>query len=481
MTAVELLPVHHIADEHILHDRGAGPTTGATRRRVFRAERRYAATGSAAADARIPGMVAAMHRAGIKVVLDVVYNHTAEGGRLGPMLSFKGVDNPTLLPPDAGGAALLPGLHGDRELAQPGPPVGAAADPGLAALLRHRMPRRRLPLRPRVGLARAFYEVDRLSAFFDTIHPDPVLSQVKLIAEPWDVGAGGYQVGNFPAVWSEWNGYTATRARRLARARPMSAVRVALHRLERPLPARRRAPFASINFVTAHDGFTLARPRLVQRQAQRGEQRGEPRRDDDNGRGTAASRAPPMTRGEPLRARQQRNLLATLLLSQGVPMILGGDDSAAPSAATTTPGARTTRSPGTTGSRADGELLDYVRRLIRLRREHPVFRRSSFLSGTSVRGSGLPGRLVVPSGRPADDAEGLAGPGRADARRLPERTGDPVADRTRRGHRRRLVPAPLQRVLRADRVPAADAPLRRGVDGGAGDGRGRAGGRAGQP
>ena len=172
----------------------------------------YAATGTRGEQVReFKGMVKALHRAGIEVILDVVYNHTAEGSHLGPTLSFKGVDNALLLPPPAGRPAPLHGLHRDRQLAQPGAAVGLRLIMDSLRCFATEMPCRRVPLRPRLGAGAELYDVDRLSAFFDVIHQDPVLSQVKLIAEPWDVGPGGYQVGTSPSLWSEWNGMYRTR------------------------------------------------------------------------------------------------------------------------------------------------------------------------------------------------------------------------------------------------------------------------------
>jgi glycogen operon protein len=242
------------------------------------------------------------------------------------------------------------------------------------------------------ALAREFYEVDRLSAFFDTIHQDPVLSQVKLIAEPWDVGPGGYQVGNFPVLWAEWNGMYRDTMRDFWRAQANVAQFASRFTGSSDLyQSDGRAPFASINFVTAHDGFTLRD--LVSYNDKHNEANGEDNRDgsDDNRSWNCGIEGDTDDRAvNALRARQQRNFLATLFLSQGVPMILGGDELGRTQRGNNNAWCQDNEVSWFDWESADGELLEYVRRLIRLRREHPVFRRSSFLSGTSVRGSGLP-------------------------------------------------------------------------------------------
>jgi glycogen operon protein len=242
------------------------------------------------------------------------------------------------------------------------------------------------------ALAREFYEVDRLSAFFDTIHQDPVLSQVKLIAEPWDVGPGGYQVGNFPVLWAEWNGIYRDMVRDFWRAHATVAQFAPRFTGSSDLyQSDGRAPFASINFVTAHDGFTLRD--LVSYNDKRNAANGEDNRDgtDDNRSwncGVEGDTDDPAV--NTLRARQQRNFLATLILSQGVPMILGGDELGRTQHGNNNAWCQDNEVSWYHWEAADRDLLEYVRRLIQLRREHPVFRRSSFLSGTSVRGSGLP-------------------------------------------------------------------------------------------
>jgi isoamylase len=395
VTAVELLPIHHISDESFLFERGLRNYWGYSTIGYLAPHSEYAATGRRGEQVReFKGMVKALHRAGIEVILDVVYNHTAEGNHLGPMLSFKGVDNSSYyrLVPDN------PRMYMDFT------GTGNSLNPVHPSVLRLIMDSLRYWVSEchvdgfrfdlASALAREFYDVDRLSAFFDVIHQDPLLSQVKLIAEPWDVGPGGYQVGNFPVLWSEWNGvYRDTMrdywrgfancgefAERLAGSSDL-------------YEADGREPFASINFITAHDGFTLRD--LVSYNDKHNEANMEDNRDgtDDNrswNGGTEGETDDPAILE--LRGRQQRNFLTTLLVSQGTPMLLGGDEIG-----------RTQRG-NNNGWCQDNELSwydwgespekdqlrEFTKRLIALRREHRVFRQASFLRGKELKGSGLP-------------------------------------------------------------------------------------------
>jgi isoamylase len=395
ITAVELLPVHHISDESFLSDNGLRNYWGYSTIGYLAPHCEYAATGCRGEQVReFKGMVKALHRAGIEVILDVVYNHTAEGNHLGPMLSFKGVDNAAyyrLMPDDPRFYMDFTGTGNSLNPVQPSV-LRLIMDSLRYWVIECHVDGFRFDLAS--ALAREFFDVDRLSAFFDVIHQDPVLSQVKLIAEPWDVGPGGYQVGNFPVLWSEWNGvyrdvmrdwwrgfaHCGDFAERLSGSSDL-------------YEADGRDPFASINFITAHDGFTLRD--LVSYDHKHNEANLEDNQDgtDDNrswnhgvegGTDDAAVLA--------LRARQQRNFLTTLLLSQGTPMLLGGDEIGR------------TQHGNNNGWCQDNEiswfdwtetpekaqLRDFTRRLIRLRREHKVFRRDSFLRGQEVKGSGLP-------------------------------------------------------------------------------------------
>jgi isoamylase len=386
VTAVELLPVHHVADESFLHDEGLTNYWGYSTIGYLAPHSPYAAARGPGESLReFKGMVKALHRAGLEVILDVVYNHTAEGNHLGPMLSFKGVDNASyyrLVPDDP---------HFYMDFTGTGNTLNAVSP----AVLRMIMDSLRYFVQEchvdgfrfdlASTLARQFYDVDRLGTFFDTIHQDPVLSQVKLIAEPWDVGPGGYQVGNFPVLWSEWNGMYRDTMRDFWRGQASIADFASRFTGSSDLYGDDgRNPFASINFVTAHDGFTLRD--LVSYNDKHNEANKEDNRDgtDDNrswNHGVEGETDDPHI--NELRARQQRNHLTTLMLSQGVPMLLGGDELCR------------TQHGNNNGWCQDNELSwyawdigedgrqlqEFTRRLISLRRTEPVFRREHFLAG----------------------------------------------------------------------------------------------------
>ena len=393
VTAVELLPVHHIIDEAFLVDRGLTNYWGYSSIGYLAPHALYAATGRDGQQVReFKGMVKALHAAGIEVILDVVYNHTAEGNHLGPMLSFKGVDNASYyrLLPDK------PRYYMDFT------GTGNSLNPVHPSVLRLIMDSLRyfvidchvdgFRFDLASALAREFYEVDRLSAFFDTIHQDPVLSQVKLIAEPWDVGPGGYQVGNFPVLWAEWNGIYRDTVRDFWRGESNVADFAQRFTGSSDLyQSDGRKPFASINFVTAHDGFTLRD--LVSYNEKHNEANGEGNEDgsDDNRSWNCGVEGPTDDAAvNALRARQQRNFLATLLLSQGVPMLLGGDEFGRTQSGNNNAWCQDNEISWFDWDEADPELLAWTKRLIRLRQEHSAFRRSEFLTGREVRGSGLP-------------------------------------------------------------------------------------------
>ncbi|MGH2942319.1 MAG: glycogen debranching protein GlgX [Solirubrobacteraceae bacterium] len=395
VTAIELLPVHHNADEHFLVEKGLSNYWGYSSIGFLAPHADYAATGSTGEQVHeFKGMVKAMHKAGIEVILDVVYNHTAEGNHLGPMLAFKGIDNESyyrLMPDD-------PRFYMDFT------GTGNSLNPVHPSVLRLIMDSLRywviechvdgFRFDLASALAREFYDVDRLSAFFDTIHQDPVLSQVKLIAEPWDVGPGGYQVGNFPVLWTEWNGVYRDTIRDFWRGEASAAEFASRLTGSSDLYAHDgRSPGASINFVTAHDGFTLAD--LVSYNEKHNEDNLEDNQDgtDDNRSWNHGVEGPTDDPGiRALRERQQRNFLTTLLLSQGVPMLLGGDEFS--------------RSQGGNNNAwcQDNEISwfhwdwderstrmqEFTRRVIALRQAHPVFRRRHFLLGESTAGTGLP-------------------------------------------------------------------------------------------
>jgi glycogen operon protein len=393
VTAVELLPIHHIVDESFLKDRGLTNYWGYSSIGYLAPHALYAATGTRGEQVReFKGMVKALHRAGIEVILDVVYNHTAEGNHLGPMLAFRGVDNASyyrLLPE-------TPRYYMDFT------GTGNSLNPVHPSVLRLIMDSLRyfvidchvdgFRFDLASALAREFYEVDRLSAFFDTIHQDPVLSQVKLIAEPWDVGPGGYQVGNFPVLWAEWNGLYRDTVRDFWRGQANVAQFASRFTGSSDLYQEDgRSPYASINFVTAHDGFTLRD--LVSYNEKHNDANKEDNRDgtDDNrswNHGVEGQTDDPAINA--LRARQQRNFLATLFLSQGVPMLLGGDEIGRTQYGNNNAWCQDNEISWYRWDAADEDLLAFTHRLIELRKQHPVFRRERFLTGKELRGSGLP-------------------------------------------------------------------------------------------
>jgi isoamylase len=393
VTAVELLPIHHIADEGFLHDLGLTNYWGYSSIGYFAPHALYAATGSHGEQVReFKGMVKALHRNGIEVILDVVYNHTAEGNHLGPMLSFRGVDNASyyrLIPEDPRYYMDFTGTGNSLNPVHPSV-LRLIMDSLRYFVLECHVDGFRFDLAS--ALAREFYDVDRLSAFFDTIHQDPVISQVKLIAEPWDVGPGGYQVGNFPVLWAEWNGKYRDSVRDFWRGQ--GSVGEFARRFTGSADlyqSNGRDPFASINFVTAHDGFTLRD--LVSYNAKHNEANGEGNQDGTDDNRSWNHGVEGETDGEAvlaLRARQLRNFLATLFLSQGTPMLLGGDELGRTQRGNNNAWCQDNELSWFDWGRADGELLEFVRRVIQLRRRHPVFRRASFLTGSSPRGSGVP-------------------------------------------------------------------------------------------
>ena len=389
VTSVELLPIHHIADESFLHDKGLTNYWGYSTIGYLAPHALYSATGTRGEQVlEFKGMVKALHGAGIEVILDVVYNHTAEGNHLGPMLAFKGIDN----------SAYYRLMPDDRRHYMDFTGTGNSLNPVHPSVLRLIMDSLRywavechidgFRFDLASALAREFYDVDRLSAFFDIIHQDPVLSQVKLIAEPWDVGPGGYQVGNFPVLWSEWNGIYRDTIRDFWRGN--SSVSEFASRFGGSADLYERdgkRPFASINFVTAHDGFTLRD--LVSYNEKHNEANGEDNRDgtDDNRAWNCGVEGPS---DDPsvlaLRDRQQRNFLTTLLLSQGVPMLLGGDELSRTQQGNNNAWCQDNEISWFDWDLDDGErrLLEFTRRLIALRRDHPVFRRTRFFAGSGA-------------------------------------------------------------------------------------------------
>jgi glycogen operon protein len=395
VTAVELLPTHHIADEMSLAGKGLTNYWGYSSIGYLAPHALYAATGRHGEQVKeFKGMVKALHGAGIEVILDVVYNHTAEGNHLGPMLSFKGVDNLSYYRTVPGDARHYMDYTG----------TGNSLNPVHPSVLRLIMDSLRYFVTEchvdgfrfdlASALAREFHEVDRLSAFFDIIHQDPILSAVKLIAEPWDVGEGGYQVGNFPVLWTEWNGIYRDTMRDFWRGQAHVSEFASRFTGSSDLYQHDgRRPFASINFITAHDGFTLRD--LVTYNEKHNEANLEDNRDGDNHNRSWKHGVEGETDDEAinvLRERQQRNFLTTLFLSQGVPMLLGGDE-----LARTQRGNNNAYCQDNEISWIDWQLdergqrlLAWTKRLIDVRMRHPVFRRADFLTGEERLGSGAP-------------------------------------------------------------------------------------------
>jgi isoamylase len=395
ITAVELLPVYHHVDEHAFVTRGLTNYWGYNSIGFFAPDARYASAGATGQQvSEFKSMVKALHEAGIEVILDVVYNHTAEGNHLGPTLCFRGIDNDAYyhLVPDRPRYYMdYTGCGNTLNVRQPRA-IQLVMDSLRYWVLEMHVDGFRFDLAS--ALARGSQGVDRLSTFFEVIHQDPVISQVKLIAEPWDLGEGGYQVGNFPVGWAEWNGRYRDAFRRYWRGDPGQVADLA-YRLTGSSDLYQsdgRRPYASVNFVTAHDGFTLAD--LVSYSAKHNEANGEGNQDGttDNLSWNCGAEGPT---DDPailaLRERQRRNFLATLVLSQGVPMLCGGDEIG-----------RTQRGNNNAycqdseiswydwnlDERAGG-LLAFTRRLIRLRREHPEFRRRKFFQGRPLCAAGM--------------------------------------------------------------------------------------------
>ncbi|MFJ8111726.1 glycogen debranching protein GlgX [Streptomyces sp. NPDC096132] len=396
VTAIELMPVHQFVQDGVLTDRGLSNYWGYNTIGFFAPHNAYAAHGTRGRQVtEFKEMVRALHAAGLEVILDVVYNHTAEGNQKGPTLSFRGIDN----------ASYYRLVDGDWSH------YYDTTGTGNSLLMRHPYVLQLImdSLRYWVTemhvdgfrfdlaatLARQFHEVDRLSAFFDLIQQDPVISRVKLIAEPWDVGEGGYQVGNFPPLWSEWNGKYRDAVRDFWRAEPHSLGEFAsrLTGSSDLYAHSRRRPRASVNFVTAHDGFTLRD--LVSYNDKHNQANGEGNRDGESHNrswncGVEGPTDDPAVLE--LRARQQRNLLATLLLSQGIPMLSHGDE-----LGRTQRGNNNAYCQDNKVSWIDWRLTaqqrrltDFCRRLVALRAAHPGLRRRRFFHGETVTHAGQP-------------------------------------------------------------------------------------------
>jgi glycogen operon protein len=387
VTAVELMPVHQFVAEQSLVERGLTNYWGYNTIGFLAPHNRYSSAGQRGEQVgEFKTMVKALHEAGIEVILDVVYNHTAEGDHMGPTLSFRGIDNAAYYRLDGSERWRYLDYTGCGNSLNARNPhaLQLVMDSLRYWILEMHVDGFRFDLAS--ALARELHDVDRLSTFFDLVQQDPVVSQVKLIAEPWDVGEGGYQVGNFPPLWTEWNGKYRDTVRDFWRGRP-EAIGEFASRLTGSsdlYATSGRRPVASINFVTCHDGFTLQD--LVSYNHKHNEANGEGNRDgtDDNRSWNCGVEGPT---DDPsvttLRARQKRNFLVTLFLSQGVPMLMAGDEMGRTQRGNNNAYCQDNEVSWLDWSEADAErdLLQFTEVLAGLRRDHPVFRRRRFFRG----------------------------------------------------------------------------------------------------
>ncbi|HSK08587.1 MAG TPA: glycogen debranching protein GlgX [Vicinamibacterales bacterium] len=439
ITAVELLPVHHHTPERGLVERGLTDYWGYNTLSFFAPDLRYSASKEPLQSVReFKMMVRALHAVGLEVILDVVYNHTAEGNHLGPTLSLRGVDNLSYYRlvhddkryyMDYTGCGNTLNMQSQRVLA-------LIMDSLRYWILEMHVDGFRFDLAS--ALARELHEVDQLGAFFDIIHQDPVISQVKLIAEPWDLGEGGYQVGNFPVGWAEWNGKYRDSVRRFWRGDgdQVSEFATRLAGSSDLYERSGRRPYASINFITAHDGFTLQD--LVSYNEKHNEENGEDNRDGANHNeswncGVEGPTDDPAVNA--LRERQKRNFLSTLMLSQGVPMMRGGDELSQSQG-----GNNNAYCQDNDITWVDWELtpqqqdfLDFARQIVHLRRDQPVLHRRRFFQGGRIRGADIQDiEWFASDGREMTDEAWSAGLARALGVRL---AGDAINERDERGER----------------------------------------------
>jgi len=402
VTAVELMPVHGFVDDRHLVQNGLRNYWGYNSIGFFAPDARYSATGRVS---EFKTMVKTLHSAGIEVILDVVYNHTAEGNHLGPTLSFRGIDNAAYYRLTADDPRYYMDYTGcGNTLNMTHPRVLQLIMDSLRywAVEMH-VDGFRFDLAS--ALARELHEVDRLGAFFDIINQDPVLSQVKLIAEPWDLGEGGYQVGNFPVGWTEWNGRyrDAVRAYWKGEGGQIGELAYRLTGSSDLYEHGGRRPYASINFVTCHDGFTLHD--LVSYNDKHNEKNLEDNRDGENHNLSWNCGAEGPTNNlhiKTLRARQKRNFLATLILSQGVPMLWAGDEMGRTQQGNNNAYCQDNEISWMDWRLSDEDqaLLGFVRHLVRLRHRHPGFRRRYFFQGRDIMGAGVKDiTWLTPQGR----------------------------------------------------------------------------------
>ncbi|GAA1694725.1 glycogen debranching protein GlgX [Microcella alkalica] len=420
VTALELMPVHQFVQDKHLVDQGLANYWGYNTIGFLAPHNAYSSAGDRGQQVQeVKSMVRALHAAGIEVILDVVYNHTAEGNHMGPMLSLKGIDN----------AAYYRLMDDEpqyyRDYTGTGNSLNVRHPHSLQLImdsLRYWVTEMHVDgfrFDLAATLAREFYDVDRLSAFFDLVQQDPIVSQVKLIAEPWDIGPGGYQVGNFPPQWTEWNGKYRDTVRDFWRGEEgtLGEFAARLTGSADLYEADGRRPVASINFVTAHDGFTMRD--LVSYNEKHNDANGESNNDGESHNrsynlGVEGPTDDPIIRA--LRGRQVRNFLATLLLSQGVPMIAHGDELGRTQQGNNNVYAQDNELSWIDWASADTSLVEFVGSLARLRREHPTFRRTRYFDGRPVRrgkSDPLPDvEWLRPDGTAMDESDWESGFGR---------------------------------------------------------------------
>ncbi len=389
VTAIELMPVHQFVNDGTLQDKGLNNYWGYNTIGFFAPQNTYSATGDVGHQVQeFKAMVRDLHRAGIEVILDVVYNHTAEGNHLGPTLSFKGIDNQAyyrLVDNDLKHYMDYTGTGNSLNVRHPHS-LQLLMDSLRYWVTEMHVDGFRFDLAS--TLAREFYDVDKLSTFFELIQQDPVVSQVKLIAEPWDVGPGGYQVGNFPPQWTEWNGKYRDTVRDFWRGEPSTLGEFAsrLTGSADLYESSARRPVASINFVTAHDGFTMRD--LVSYNEKHNEANGEGNNDGESHNRSWNCGVEGDTDDEKvlaLRARQQRNFIGTLLLSQGVPMLLHGDELGRTQQGNNNTYCQDSELSWIHWEAMDQPLVEFTAFVNKLRHDHPTFRRSRFFDGRPVR------------------------------------------------------------------------------------------------
>ncbi|EMR00890.1 Glycogen debranching enzyme [Cesiribacter andamanensis AMV16] len=392
ITAVELMPIHHFITDRHLYENGLTNYWGYNSIGFFAPDVRYSSSGTTGEQVReFKQMVKELHRAGIEVILDVVYNHTGEGNHMGPTVSFRGIDN-----------AAYYRLTDDKRYYMDYTGTGNTLNAMQPNVLRLIMDSLRYWITEMhvdgfrfdlaSALARELHDVDRLGSFFDIIHQDPVISQVKLIAEPWDIGEGGYQVGKFPPGWAEWNGKYRDTMRDYWRGEESMLGEFA-ERLTGSSDLYAddfRSPTASINFITAHDGFTLND--LVSYNEKHNRDNGENNNDGESHNRSWNCGAEGPTEDPQIihcREKQKRNFLTTLFLSQGVPMLVAGDEISRSQGGNNNPYCQDNEISWINWHQADTELLQFTRKLIHLRKTHPVFCRRRWFQGQPIKGMGL--------------------------------------------------------------------------------------------